>query len=297
MKKQWQGKSLGTSWQYAIFYTLIKYGGYRLGYCLLFFVVSWYSLCPRVARTCTPYLSRRFPTASKASAFLHRWKLQWTFGKVLVDRACFGICNTLTPKFSQRDVDILNYLAQQEKGLIVLSAHMGAWQTAILPLHQALHKDVTVVLHQDNTDYEKSHFEHRKDLPLHHIDPSQGALTSIAITKALTNGGTLAFMGDRIYDADQHIAKIPFLGDTIQLSWGVLYLASITGAPIAVCLAHRTGPCQIQYEIKTVLHIPPKLGKDSAAYLPYLTQFAAIMEDFTKQHPYQFFNFYDMWSQ
>ena len=296
MKKKWQGKSLGRSWQYTIFFTAIRYGGWRLGYFFLFFVVTYYAISPQVAKTCEPYLSRRFPLAKGITKFIHRWRLQWSFGKVLVDRACIGMHNTLIPDFNPADIESLSAIIKKGKGLILLSAHMGAWQTAMLPLSQILKEPITVVLHKDTSDSDKQYFEHGNSDAFDFIDPTQGYKTGIAIANALTDGKILAFMGDRVYDNDRQVASIPFLGQNILLSWGIFYIASVTKAPIAICLTSRIGPCKIRYDVHDIVYVPEDLGKKAEAYLPYLGQFASTMDTFIRQNPYQFFNFYDMWS-
>lgn len=296
MKKKWQGKSLGGPWRYTLFYTLIRYGGWRLGYLLLAFVVTYYAINPHIAKTCMPYLSRRFPGASALRNFVHRWRLQWNFGRVLVDRACIGIHNNLIPHFAKKDADTLISIIEENKGLIILSAHVGAWQTAMLPLGEVLKRPITVVLHKDDGDFDKHYYEHNKANPFEYIDPTMGHKTGLAIAKTLTSGKILAFMGDRSYEDNTNVANIPFLGHSVCLPWGIFHAASMTGSPIAICLTSRIAPCQVHYAIKGILRLPPRLGKDVDAYIPYLTQFVKVMEDFTDEHPYQFFNFFDMWS-
>ena len=46
------------------------------------------------------------------------------------------------------------------------------------------------------------------------------------------------------------------------------------------------------------LSVPVGLPRrDVSVFQPYAQQFAAAMETVVERHPYQFFNFYDMWSQ
>lgn len=45
-----------------------------------------------------------------------------------------------------------------------------------------------------------------------------------------------------------------------------------------------------------IIRVPENLGRPAHAYLPYAREFVAALEQFVTEHPYQFFNFYDMWA-
>ncbi len=57
-QKQWSSRSVGRNWQHQIFYLLIRLGGRRAAYALLYVVVGCYVLFSRLARKrAEPYLS------------------------------------------------------------------------------------------------------------------------------------------------------------------------------------------------------------------------------------------------
>jgi predicted LPLAT superfamily acyltransferase len=101
-------------------------------------------------------------------------------------------------------------------------------------------------------------------------------------------------MGDRGMGAGT--VPVAFLGGPVRLPFSPYKLASATGAPLAVIFAfEREG--RTAMELAEVIRVPGQLGRKPAAYLPYARQFSLALERFVAEHPYQFFNFYDMWDQ
>jgi predicted LPLAT superfamily acyltransferase len=37
------------------------------------------------------------------------------------------------------------------------------------------------------------------------------------------------------------------------------------------------------------------MGRGSSVYQPFVREFAKSLEDFCYEHPFQFFNFFDLW--
>jgi len=74
-------------------------------------------------------------------------------------------------------------------------------------------------------------------------------------------------------------------------------LASMQGTPIAVVFSHKTGFSRYHIELARVIRVPAELGRSNDAYAPYLRQFVEALEAFTSSHPWEFFNFHDMWQR
>jgi predicted LPLAT superfamily acyltransferase len=67
------------------------------------------------------------------------------------------------------------------------------------------------------------------------------------------------------------------------------------GSPIAVVSSFKTGFSRYRVELDRVIRVPAGLGRSNAAYAPYLQEYVEALEGFTASHPWQFFNFHDMW--
>lgn len=293
--KTWSSRSLGSRLQHGFFYLLIRLGGRRAAYALLFWVVLWYMFKPEAAGRCEPYLGRRFPGAGPLERWRHRWRLQWELGKALVDRAVAGITGQYAVAVDDDDLAALRALHNEGRGLIMLGSHVGSWHISMSAFPASLPAPVGIVLHRDAGDVDRHYFDHSGEkTPFTIIDPADGPASAVAMVQILQRNGVLCLMGDRPF-GDARVCRAPFLGDAAALPYTAYYLASVTGASVAVFFSYRTGPGKARNVVDRVIRVPERLGKRPEAYEPYAAQYAAALENSTASHPYQFFNFYNMW--
>lgn len=291
----WSSRSLGSRLQHGIFYCLIRLGGRWAAYALLFWVVLWYMGKPEAARRSKPYLTRRFPDAGPCALLLHRWRLQWELGKALVDRAVAGITGQYAVQTDEDELRTLYELHSGERGLIMLGAHVGSWHISMAAFPRITAVPLGIVLYRDEGDLDRHYFEHSGEkTPFTIIDPAGGAQSAIAMAQLLQNQGVLCMMGDRTF-GDASACRVPFLGGMAGFPYTPYYLASVTGASIAVFFTYRTGPGKARNTLARIIHVPPKLGKKPEAYAPYVREYAEALEQSARDHPYHFFNFYNMW--
>ncbi|MDR3073550.1 MAG: lysophospholipid acyltransferase family protein [Deltaproteobacteria bacterium] len=295
-RRGWSSKSLGSRLQHAIFYRLIRIGGWRLAYGLLFFVVLWHTLSPRVQRRSLAYRKRRFPEAGGFALWLHCARLHAAFGKVLVDRAVAGISGHFSLRGSAADGELLKSLHAEGKGLILLTGHVGCWQMAAKFLRETVDAPVAILLHREAGDNDRHFFEYAgQGEGITVISPEGGVVSAVKLLQVLRGGGLVALMGDRAFDGDEYTERAPFMGGEIPLPYTAYRLASASGAPVAVFFAYREKPLTARHEIVSVLRVPGRCGREGKAYMPYLRSFASALEEAAMRRPYQFFNFYDMW--
>ena len=291
----WSSRSIGSRLQHGIFYLLIRTFGRRTAYGLLFFVALWYTLRPLTRSRSAAYLARRFPQARPWERLGHCFLLNWTFGTTLVDRAAAGILNEFNISASPEDERTLRDIAGEGRGLILLTGHMGCWQTSMIGL-DIQDRPVNVVMHRAPGDIDRQHFEHAGHGPSFRIIDPQGYLGgSLDMVEALRRGEILCVMGDRLFGSDRGAVDATFLGGTVSLPVSPYRLASATGAPIIVFFSRRTGPGAAVHEIARVIRVPHGLGRGSDSYRPYAQIFADALEAQTRKVPHQFFNFYNMW--
>jgi predicted LPLAT superfamily acyltransferase len=62
-----------------------------------------------------------------------------------------------------------------------------------------------------------------------------------------------------------------------------------------VVYSYKTSFSICRVELARIIRVPPGLGRSNAVYAPYLQQFVETLETFAATHPWEFFNFHDMW--
>lgn len=288
---------MGSGWQHDIFYMLIRLGGRHGAYLLLVFVVLYYTLLkPSVRARSSHYLKRRFPGRSRAMAIWDSYRLNLGIGRVLVDRAVLGILGPQSLKVDLSGQQELARLLAKGRGLVLVTAHVGCWQLAMSSL-SVLDTRVNLLMHREEGDLDRHFYEHGSGkAPYGIIDPAGYLGGALEMLQVLKHGEVLCIMGDRVMGGEGGTVGVDFLGEPVEFPFSPYKLASATGAPVAVIFPHRSDDGAYALQVARVIDVPEHLGRKGSAYRPYAAEFAAALEQFVAEHPYQFFNFFDMWA-
>ncbi|MDR0952886.1 MAG: lysophospholipid acyltransferase family protein [Elusimicrobiota bacterium] len=294
MVDKWTGASTASRFKHQVFYALIKIGGRRLAYILLYFVVAFYTLVPKFRKTASPYIDKMFMPKNFFEKFRHCYKLFLTFGKTLVDRAAFGISGEIEILSSKEDKDLVKTLHAKNKGLIIITAHAGAWASAMSSFDFVDGKKY-VLYKRNDKDVDKQAHEHgRTKQTVNFIDPTSYGGGSFEILSALEKKGIVCVMGDREFGSPRNKIETPFLGANIALPSSIYRIAAASGAPILVIFFPFMGAGKLSSVVADNFYVEDK-GPKISAYKPEAARFALAFEKFVKQYPYQYFNFYDIW--
>jgi len=133
-----------------------------------------------------------------------------------------------------------------------------------------------------------------------------GAHTAAFFEERLSLGGIVTIAGDRTSGgkAEKSLA-IPFLGEEAPFSQGAFYLAALMRAPVYFIFALRRGDLSIRPEYDMHVHksslSPDSLPLDSTRKerlrlsASLANDFASLLENYCKEQPFQWYNFYDFW--
>ena len=294
-RQEWTSRSIGSSWQHQCFYFLIRCGGRRAAYLLLYCVVFYYTLLPSVRRKCSHYLNRRFTAVSPWRRFWNSYRMSLELGKVLVDRALVGILGPGHVDIELHGKQEFLDLVAEGKGVILINAHVGCWQVATSVLG-FVETPINLLMQREEGDIDRHHFEHAGiECPYRIIDPRGHLGGVLEMMEVLKRGEVLSVMGDRMLGDDRNGVDIDFLGGTVTFPFSAYKLASATGAPIVVLLSYKVGPDSYEMKLYRTIRVPAGLGRGKDKFIPYTQEFAETLEGFCEEHPFQFFNFFNMW--
>jgi predicted LPLAT superfamily acyltransferase len=260
-------------------------------------VVLYYTLFrPAVRARSRHYLQRRFPGRNPLARLWDSYRLNLGIGRILIDRAVLGILGPERLKVSLTGQEELSALLSEGHGLVLVTAHVGCWQLAMSSL-SALSTPVSLLIHREAGDRDRHFFEHGGgSAPYRIIDPAGALGGTLEMLQVLKDGEVLCIMGDRVMGGAAGTISVDFLGGGVELPFSPYKLASATGAPVAVIFPYRDQTGNYTLQVARVIRVPEDLGRAAAAYRPYAAEFARALEEFVSAHPYQFFNFFDMWA-
>jgi predicted LPLAT superfamily acyltransferase len=300
-ERGWTSRSIGSRFQHGIFYALIRLGGRRAAYLLLYFVAAWYALFrPLVRKRCAPYLNRRFGARSGPGRLLDVYRISLSLGKALIDRAVVGILGPSAMEVALEGGDELKALVEEGKGLIVVMSHVGLWQAAMSALGH-LETPVHMLMQREEGDVDRHYFEHAGiKCPYSVIDPAGFLGGAVEMVDVLNRGEVLCVMGDRVFGEDKNTLRTDFLGAQAPFPISAYTLAASTGAPIAVFFSWKTGPASYRLALAETIRVDSSVKRSRGVdgfrpFLPSLRRYVDALEGYARKYPYQFFNFFDMW--
>jgi predicted LPLAT superfamily acyltransferase len=113
--------------------------------------------------------------------------------------------------------------------------------------------------------------------------------------KAIDRGELVSIMGDRAYDFPAIEALL--LGGQVPFPYGAFSIAAAARCPVVVLLTAKVGSRKYLIDVTHVIEPPGGRGKEKQDQIrSRVQQFAGVLEDYARQHPYQWFVFRDMWS-
>lgn len=288
-------QNYGSKLGYGIFHALIRYLGPTPAYILLILILPYYLLFrPSAKRSAYYYLKRRFPGRGSLVYFFLATKHLYEFGKVLIDQAAIGILKNDSFAVKFHNGGEFYALAQQKSGMVLLTSHVGNWQTAMATMGH-IERKVNLL------------FEVRADEGLHFFDlankrekfnfiPPTGFMGGLVeATNALNAGEIVSIMGDRAWGA--RTSKAKFLGEDAEFPVTPYYLVAATGADLVVLFTVRTGKMSFEMEARHVSAGTDwtKLSRDEAVAV-LLSSYVEFLEEYLTKYPFMWFNFLNFWN-
>ncbi len=285
----------GTRSGFWFFRTAVRIFGLRGTYGLLYFVSLYYLAFDRaVVAASKAYVRRRFPDHGAVRQLFDVYLLFVNQGKSLIDRyyvAAGGRDIRLELVGYEKIKDLL---AEGQKGLILLTAHVGNWQVAMTALRE-LGRTVHLMMRpEDNVAVKEAlNIDSEKDtVRIIYTDGAMGGV--IEALKAINRGEIVSIMGDRTYGYGAVEASL--LGGKVRFPYGAFSLASAAHCPVAVLLSAKAGAKKHVTDVSHVIDPPAGArGKKDEEIHACVQEFASVLEEYSVRYPYQWFVFRDMW--
>ena len=297
-RREWTSRSLGTRLGHSIFYGLIRFGGRRPAYFALYFVVFYYMLFrPSIRRRTKYYLHRRFQDRKLLARFVDSYRMSFELGKILIDRATLGILGSEKMKVTLYGRKKLLKLLDRRCGFVLLMSHVGSWQVVLSAL-SFMDIPVNLLLEREQGNIDRHYFEYTgTKSPYRIIDPGGYLGGTLEMLEVLKKGQVLCVMGDPVSGSQKSFVNVEFLGEEASFPYSAFKLASAARVPIVVFFSYKNGPDSYALKISKIIHVPKNLGRSGKYFLPYVSQYIEALESYVQIHPYQFFNFYNMWEK
>jgi predicted LPLAT superfamily acyltransferase len=297
VKQQWlERPEAGTAFGYKLFNMFARLCG-RGAARLVLYPITLFFLVQRgpERRASRAYLERvtgRPATLWQVARHIH------SFAAVILDRAFL-----LAERFKRFDIrvyglDELRAAWGRQQGVLVFGSHLGSFE-ALRVLAQ-IRTDVKVrvvldveqnaalsrVLNALNPELARSIINARRD----------GMTTALAIKEALDEKALVTLLVDRARPGNE-VALCDFLGKPAPFPVGPWQLAAALKVPVMLCFGLYRGGNRYDLHFETFAAEMLTLERTRREeHLSEVTaRFAGRLEHYTRDAPYNWFNFYDFW--
>jgi predicted LPLAT superfamily acyltransferase len=286
---RWDGKTRGSLTGYKVFLFFINFLGLDFAYLLLRVVTYYYYLFARKPRKALLhfYEDALHISAPKARGLIRR--NFYIFGQTLVDRAAFllGKDQKFTHIFENEQY--LIDIRDQGKGGILLSAHLGNWETAGNLLKGRITPTINIVMLDAEVENIKKYMDLSTGGSRFKVIPIKNDLSHIiSIRNALVNNEFVAIHSDRYIDGAKYI-EMDFLGKKAKFPYGPFVIAAKFDAPVTFVFAAKDG--KYSYHLSATLPITDKMKPEEIAGL-----YVAELERKVRQYPEQWFNYFNFFN-
>ena len=223
------------------------------------------------------------------------WRQFHNFTDVFFDRFLLHEFNDIT--FSSEGWKHIEEALKKKSGGILLMSHMGNWEIAAHLLKRQK-KDLKLLLYMGVK--QKEQIEQIQKESLSHsgikiiaVDQEGGSPFDIVEgIKFIESAGLVSLTGDLIWKKDQRTVLVKFLGHEVFLPIAPYLLAIVSGAPLFVFFAFRTGKKQYHFTLSEPIYIQTSSrDKRKEAIRQAAQRYADILETKLRHHPLQWYHF------
>lgn len=270
------------------------YLGRRVARLVLLPVVAYFLVTGARARAASrDYLARVFgrkPTLSEL--FSHFY----SFAAVALDRVYF-----LSDRVSTFDMriygkeHILSRIQQPNNGCFLIGAHIGSFES-LRTLGRHREMVVKLVMFEENAG-KIAKITRAINPNLEQDVITLGAPESmLRVIEQLQAGAWVGMLADRAI-SESSMVRVPFLGGRAAFSSAPFRIAAMTGGPVILMLGLYRGGNRydLHFEMLVEDATLPRANRNQVIE-QWVRAYAARLEHFCREAPYNWFNFYDFWA-
>jgi len=147
-------------------------------------------------------------------------------------------------------LDVFLEVLRRGKGMILASAHLGSFESAVAALRRVSDVPVQVAFARDRlAAFDRVRSRARRHLRIIESPVDDGVQSWLAMRDALEHGAVVAILADRVMPGQQG-ATLRFLGQPSRLPTGPVRLAALSGAPLVptFVIPGRDGRSTLRFE-------------------------------------------------
>jgi predicted LPLAT superfamily acyltransferase len=267
--------------------------GRRAARGVLHLIAAYFLLfAPASRRASSHYLGRAL---GRPARWRDLYRHFFTFAATIHDRVYLVNRRFDLFDFEVHGEDTLQRLLADGKGLFLIGAHLGSFEVirAIGRKHPNLR--VAMLMHEDNAQKINAMLaainpEAVQDIiGLGHID------SMLQVRERLDAGGVVGMLADRTPGNDT-LYPVQILGADTHLPGGPFRMAALLRRPVVFMTGLYLGGNRYAIHFEPLADFSAvERGQRDAALQAAITRYAALLDQYCRKAPYNWFNFFDFW--
>ena len=267
--------------------------GRRAARGVLHLIAAYFLLfAPASRRASSDYLGRAL---GRSARWRDLYRHFFTFAATIHDRVYLVNRRFDLFDFEVHGEDTLHRLLADGKGLFLMGAHLGSFEVirAIGWKHQDLR--VAMLMHEDNAQKINAMLaainpEAVQDIiGLGHID------SMLRVRERLDAGGIVGMLADRTPGNDT-LYPVQILGADANLPGGPFRMAALLQRPVLFMTGLYLGGNRYAVHFEPLADFSAVArGQRDAAVQAAIARYAALLDQYCRKAPYNWFNFFDFW--
>jgi predicted LPLAT superfamily acyltransferase len=255
---------------------------------------GYFFLFPRRVAVSRRFYRVLFPNRGLFYHLWCTWRQYQNFTSIFLDRFLAG------------DFDGISYTsegwqhveaAMGATGGVVLMSHVGNWEVAAHLLREK-RSQIELLLYMGTREKEQIERIQKEDLldsGIQIVAVDQGGETSFDILRGiqvLKSGGLVSMTGDKVWKKDQRSIPVEFLGHKAYLPEFPFVFALLSGAPLLIFFAFRTGRKQYHFTVSGPIYLHAPVRERRAEAIGQSAQrYAELLEQHVRRHPFEWYHF------
>jgi predicted LPLAT superfamily acyltransferase len=191
---------------------------------------------------------------------------------------------------------LVQEIEAQGRGCMLFGAHFGSFEVARAVGRQREHLPISLLMYEENAQKIRA--------ALAAINPNLateviglGRLDSlIAVAERLQRGHFIGVLADRNFDG-RDLVRYPFLGGEAAFPKGPFRVAMLLQRPVVLMAGIYRGGRRYDVRFELLAEAPATRPADPEAWIDdVMRRYVARLEEYCREAPFNWFNFYDFWA-
>ena len=290
---KWVGTTYGNGWMHRWLIRFLRVIDVRLLYGFAYvFVVPPTMVINSKARKAIYCYFKEHLGYSHLKSFWGTFRNHCAFAQVVIDR--FAMYAGKRFKIEIEGYDTFERLSKQPSGFVQLSSHIGNYEIAGYSLVTKDKRFNAIVFAGEKESVMANRNKMFNGNNIRMIPMKDDMSHLFVIDSALTNGEILSMPADRVFGSQKSF-KIDFMGKQAKFPQGPFILAAMRNTPILFVAVMKK---RIKTYHITVKQLQSPSGGNSRKNAEALArQYAEDLEHIVREHPTQWYNYFDFWAE